>query len=151
MPVSEVTKQLNFSSVGASSTLRSSPVIRASCDCVRGCRAASSTLRRIRAESNISRAASVLGHIMIFNERHLDRVPSSYADYTISVNAHGAGSQLIGTASGAVQCPESRERARPSSEIAILFSFWLYLSEDFRCPLGTASIHSDCRIFHSFP
>jgi hypothetical protein len=39
---------------------------------------------------------------MIFNERHLDRVPSSYADYTISANAHGAGSQLIGTASGAI-------------------------------------------------
>jgi hypothetical protein len=35
-------------------------------------------------------------------ERHLDRVLSSYADYTISVNAHGAGSQLIGTASGAI-------------------------------------------------
>jgi hypothetical protein len=46
------------------------------------------------------RAASVLGHIMI--DRHLDRVLSSYADYTISVNTHGAGSQLIGTASGAI-------------------------------------------------
>jgi hypothetical protein len=106
--------------------------------------------RKPRERNRVGETSRVSRHTVVFNQRHLDRVLPSCADHKISVNAHGAGGWFIGAASGAVQCPEPRVRARPSSEIAILSIFWFYLSEDFPCPQRTASVHSDCRIFHRF-